>query len=1239
MEKPGLKTSLLMILILLVHSLLCGQRVYYHDSIAGWEEKDPPPEEELVHSVVLIGDVKYPSEDNTMMRLLRKKLDAIPQGRGSLILVGDILYPRGLPEEDEPGFDEGRADLDSILAVIDDFDGHVIFTAGNHDWDKGGEDGWEKVVNAEKYVNSHFKGENIYLPGGGCPGPVEVQVTDDLTVIVFDSQWWFHKYRKPGPDEGCDFEDESDLFVQIGDIIRRNNGKKIIFAAHHPLFSVGSHGGFFPASRLLFPLLDFNKSLYIPLPGFIYTWYRKYLGSIQDLAHPEYKILRSTLSNVFSAYPDLIYAAGHEHNLQYVRKGSLHHIVSGGGGEGTHVGKKKKKTDFAMASPGLSVLKFYANGESWVEYWIPDASAEGKLVFRNHLFTTPAFHPHASDALFSALDFSDSTVKVKLSDIYSKGKFVRFSMGDNYREVWEQPVTLPVFDIGSEQGGLTLLKRGGGQQTRSVRLENGEGRQFVLRSVNKEVEKALDEELRNTLAEDAVQDAISASHPFAALTVPGLAEAAGVMHTNPKIVWVPDDPRLGIYRKDLANGIFLFEERPAGKTDEIGSFGFAEKIVNTPKVIEKTQDDHDHRVDQGSVVRARIFDLFLNDWDRHDDQWRWAAFREEDKTFYRPVPRDRDQVFFVNEGWVMWLASQNFIQPKFQGFDYRIKNVRGLGYNARYFDRSFMTEPDFDQWAGIAGSIKEGLTDSVIEVAVRAFPEEIYSISGPEIVEKLKSRRSNLEEYAAGLYRFLAREVDVVGTNDRELFQVNRLPNGNTEVAVYELSKKKGKLKDLLYKREFVPEETREIRLYGLKGEDKFIVDGEANRAIKVRLIGGKGNDTIIDNSRIRNAGKTLLVYDRKDKKNYIVHGKETKLKLSKDKSVNAYDRYQYKFDKTMPLLNAGYTPDDGIYIGGGVSIKKYNFRDSTRHKIDGTIAFATRAFRINYEGLFSSITPYFDLVVNAGLSMPRNVDNFYGLGNESTKLTNDHAFYRVRYEYAMINPMLKHTVNDNLNYQFGTYYQYFNVSDTAGRFIGDPELNRLDSLAYIRHHFLGVNAGVEIDTRNNKVLPQRGLYWLTEVSAFYGLDENAKNYIKMKSDLRFYLSFTSDPRIVFAFRFGGAMNLGNYEFYQANFLGGKTNLRGFRSNRFAGDHAIYQNTEIRLKLMNLRSYIFNGQTGLYLFNDIGRVWVEEEQSSRWHDGYGVGVWLTPFEFTALTFSYNISYDDKLFALSFKFLF
>jgi len=504
--------------------------------------------------------------------------------KGSLLVLGDIVYPHGLGLPDSRDHEASKADMDVILRHLKGFAGRVIFIPGNHDWDRGGDEGYERLLYQQEYIMNALDSEDVYLPHDGCPGPVEVHLSSDIVAIIFDSEWYFHQNEKPGPEDGCGFEKPSDLFIQIDDIIRRNEGKKIIFACHHPLFSVGNHGGYFKASRNIFPLLDANKYLYIPLPGFIGTGYRKYLGHLSDIAHPEYKLFISNMLEVFREYPNIMYTAGHEHNLQYFLYDSLHHIISGGGGEGLYISKRGKKTDFACMSRGLAQLNFYTNGDVWVEYWIPDGK-NGRLVFRKNLFTQN--YIEEDDQHHVMPDYSDSVNTIYLTDIYDNGKFVSFWMGKNYRSLWKAIVELPIFDIGREKRGLKILKRGGGQQTRSIRMEAPDGKQYVLRSVNKYVEKALEEEFRNTIAEAVVQDGISSSHPYGAVTIPPLANAAGVMHTNPRIVWVPDDPHLGIYRKDLANNVFLFEERPAGDWSDAEFFGNSKDIISTTKLIKR----------------------------------------------------------------------------------------------------------------------------------------------------------------------------------------------------------------------------------------------------------------------------------------------------------------------------------------------------------------------------------------------------------------------------------------------------------------------------------------------------------------------------------------------------------------------------------------------------------------------------------------------------------------------------
>jgi hemolysin activation/secretion protein len=125
-----------------------------------------------------------------------------------------------------------------------------------------------------------------------------------------------------------------------------------------------------------------------------------------------------------------------------------------------------------------------------------------------------------------------------------------------------------------------------------------------------------------------------------------------------------------------------------------------------------------------------------------------------------------------------------------------------------------------------------------------------------------------------------------------------------------------------------------------------------------------------------------------------------------------------------------------------------------------------------------------------------------------------------------------------------------------------------------------------------------------------------------------------------FAVRLGTATNFGNdFEFYQGNTIGGSTNLRGFRRDRFSGKTTIYQNTEVRWNLGIVNLYILKGQVGLLGFSDVGRVWMPNEESNTLHWGYGGGLFFVPYNKIAFTITYGASTEDQLVTLKAGFLF
>ncbi len=1222
----------LSLLLMLFCASCASYKPFYSSAELNWENENPADSLEVVYSLYLIGDSRRAYSDDALLSLMESHLSNAGEN-SAVLFLGDNVQPSGLPDSTDRKWEVPYKSLKAQLEILQNFKGEIIFIPGNHDWARGKKEGLEYVKNQRKYIESSLDRKNVFLPKKGRPGPVEVHLTEDIVIILIDSHWWFHENEK----SFAGIVDEADFFVQIEDAISRNRDKKIVFAAHNPLYSVGNHGGHFAAADNLFPLLNVNKALYIPLPGFIYTGYRKFLGYHQDLSHPQYKLLIEALLETFEGHSNIIYASGHEHNLQYVERDSIHHIISGAAGISTYVAHNDK-TDFAQSQKGFSKLVFYNNGDVWLEFF----TTTEDLAFRKMLYNKPLYEEKRIKKFLSDIDYSDSTITTYPNgEKYHASKFKRVFFGDNYREEWLIPVEVPVFDFNNEKGGLKIVKKGGGGQTKSLRLENSEGQQWVLRSIEKDPSKVIPEVVKMQLAVDVAQDQMSAYLPWAALSVPRLADAAEIYHTNPKIVYLTKDPRLGAYMDDVWEGLYLYEERPDGNRKDVKSFGRSKHIIGTPDMLDEMVDDHGNQMDQGHFLKSRLLDVYIGDWDRHEDQWRWAGFKNEDKMLYRAVPRDRDQTFFLNEGIFPWISTRKAALRITQGFDYEIKDMGGLISQGKWLDRRFLNELTIKDWIRAAEKMQASFTDDVISAAVHDMPPQITDIRGNATIDILKTRRDKLPAFAKEYYSIISKKVDIVGSDQREQFLVKRLNNNETEVKVWTLSSK-GKKKDKIYDRKFKHDETSEIRLYGLKGQDEFDVEGKVDKGMKVRIIGGPGKDDIKDKSEVRGPAKKTIVYDTK-KKNDIEFGTEARNRTSDNPEKNRYTYAAFNYNKFIPLAYLSFNADEALVVGGGFIYTIYGFQKypfASHHFLGARVASATSALELQYDGIFTSLIGGLDLNLHFIIKDPRYTQNYFGLGNETDQVSDDKDFNRVRIGQIGIHPELSKTINSN-TFSAGLFYQKYNVENTDGRYISNLPENGLDPEVFETQDYAGLNARYQFDTRDSKTLPTRGIYWNTNASFFYDLDNAVKTFNQLSSDLSLFLSFRKPHRMVIALRVGGSMNVGDYEFFQASSLGGMTNLRGFRATRFSGDASLYQNSEIRFKLFNFSTYFARGEFGVIGFNDVGRVWLEGENSNRWHHGYGGGIWISPFSVSVISATFERSKDELngLFSLKFKYLF
>lgn len=1168
-----------------------------------------PPGDSVEKRILLIGDGGQGGD-----QVFRAAAAFIDPGDSNttVVLLGNNIYPRGLPPEEDNDYAAAAAVLQQQLLPFKDHRAPVYVVPGNRDWDNGGPDGLQQVARQSAYVDSSYRRNAVFLPKDGCPGPEEVPIGDNIVLVVMDSQWWLHGFTKTDENSDCDCKTDGEVLVRLQDIAYRNRDRHIILAMHHPLKSHGIHGGYFTWKQHLFPLTDAASFAYVPLPlvGSLYPLVRSGFGAHQDLRHPAYRNMIAGVRQAMATAPGVTYVGAHDHNLQLLRDAQDQYIVSGSGSTTDRVAKRKN-TLFAAAQPGFIELMQTRDGKLHIVFY---ALENGQLTPAYRHTVAAITRRQAAMADTTSADFSLRThVAAPAPEYDSVGGFHRALFGKNYRKVWAAPVNMDVFYIGKEKGGLTVTQRGGGMQTKSLRLKDPTGKEWVLRTVQKEPSASLAPNLRKTIVKDILQDEISTAQPYAPLTIPPMADAIGVPHANPRMVWVPDDPALEHYRPDFANTVCIFEEREPGVADN-------EKTYSTPKVLAKLQEDQDNSIDQEAVVRARLFDLVIGDWDRHEDQWRWGKREDGKRNIYFPIPRDRDQVYYINSGVFPAIIARRWLIPKFQGFKDHVPYVEGFMFNGRYFDRFFLQQLEEQQWKDAAAFLQKQLTDSLIDASVRLMPDTIYALTGPEIARKLKARRDILDKEALKYYRFLAKAVDIPGSDKQDHFVVEHKEGGVLEVTATKI-KKDGSLEELpFYHRSFKPDETKEIRLYGRGGEDVFSIDGSEKSCIKVRMIGGSGADSFAVAEDLHNRRRTII-YDRKDEPNsYPERGLYRSL-VSRHKEVNDYDGRTFRYNKLMPAGAIRFNPDDGVLLGVGLHYTTHGFRKepfSTDQQLIIGHSLTTQASFLRYNGTFKRAVGPYDLNLVLDAFAPDNVRNFFGIGNESTyDRDRSITYYRTRYNIINAQVRLRRPLNQQLEVFAGLAGQYYkmNPEDNEGRFIRQYESVLSEHEIYKSKFFAGLSAGFELDTRNNLVNTTRGIYWQTAVYGVQELgEEHGTSTGQITTSATIYASLRQNPNFVLVNRLGAATSIGHPLFFQLQYLGGVQNLRGYRNNRFAGHQMVYHNLEARIKLFDFASYLFPASIGLIAFNDVGRVWARGESSGKWHDGYGGGVYLIPAE-------------------------
>ncbi len=352
------------------------------------------------------------------------------------------------------------------------------------------------------------------------------------------------------------------------------------------------------------------------------------------------------------------------------------------------------------------------------------------------------------------IDFRDhDSVRVAASTLY-KGNFLKETMqGTNYRRAWTTPVTVPVVYLDTLKGGMKIVKEGGGTQTHSLRLQSKEGILYSLRSINKDPHSHVPEFAKTLGLENIVIDGISAQHPYGAVAAAAISELAGVLHTHPIPMFIPEQEVLKGYNEKYGDRLFLLEYETQSEVNWT-SYENVVRILETDDLQElKIKMGDSLYVDQSALVRARLFDLLIGDWDRHSKQWGWVLQESEKGYKAIPLPGDRDNAFFKIDGIIPTIISNKNVEPLVRPFEKDIDYLPGLVYP---FDVYFLRGTPEEIYIKEAQSLQQVLTSKNISEALKkAWPPALYDLDGEEIITKILHRKNDLVDYAIGFRKII----------------------------------------------------------------------------------------------------------------------------------------------------------------------------------------------------------------------------------------------------------------------------------------------------------------------------------------------------------------------------------------------------------------------------------------------------------------------------------------------------
>ena len=322
------------------------------------------PSNTITYSFYIAGGLGNASgiPNHDLLKRFKQELNNASEN-STLVLTGDNISP-----------EIGNWKVDSLLVkqqleLSAGFKGETVFLPGNNEWKSYELDKIEKV---ENYLKEVERKNTAVVPNNGCPIDYRV-INDELDLILVDSKWFVSNWsRIEGINSKCtDIVTRRRFMEELEGYIGDGQGKNIVIAMHHPVFTNGTYAGKTTVTDHATPLpvLGTIKNAVMDMGAF----------NPEHVNSRRYNYLRIAVSALAQANDRITLISGHEESLQLLEGGGIHQIVSGSLGEksATKLGPGRitaiggsidYQGEYAYGERGFARLDYFADGSSKVTF-------------------------------------------------------------------------------------------------------------------------------------------------------------------------------------------------------------------------------------------------------------------------------------------------------------------------------------------------------------------------------------------------------------------------------------------------------------------------------------------------------------------------------------------------------------------------------------------------------------------------------------------------------------------------------------------------------------------------------------------------------------------------------------------------------------------------------------------------------------------------------------------------------